>query len=276
MAFVKFITEPESLKNFLHSEDTDIRLIDATWLMPGSTETLSKGCLNGACFFDMDKVAAPHPTLKHMLPPARQFEKFNREHGIYNSDHVVCYDRRGTASAPRLWWTYRMFGHEKVSILNGGLPVWQELGYNFGDYFETNFNWSDYKVDEPLTGVIGFEELKSVLEKKLQIVDARPEGRFYGTTPEPRAGLKSGHMPGAISLPYGSLKEGKKLRNMSDIAGMVGQMGIDLSQEIITTCGSGITASGLALIFHQLGARNVRVYDASWAEWGASNAPIEI
>jgi len=275
MAFLSFIVEPAWLHEALKSNDQQIRLVDATWLMPDAEKTADKQCLEGACFFDLDAIAAPHDNLKHMLPSARQFEDFNRAHGIGNADHVICYDRSGVFSSPRLWWTYRMFGHEHVSVLNGGLSAWATMGFHLSDGYDTSFAKSDYKAGAPLSGVIGFKELKSHLHGKTQIVDARPEGRFLGTSPEPRPGLRSGHMPGAISLPFSALKNSAGFEDMTDIAQTVGESGINLSAPIITTCGSGITAAGLTLIFHQLGAKHVRVYDGSWAEWGASNAPIE-
>jgi len=266
MAFVNFIVEPDWLQQCLNSDFHNIRTVDATWLMPGAEDSLEKGCLKDACFFDLDAIAAPHSELKHMLPSSRQFEQFNRENGIENQDHVICYDRHGMFSAPRLWWTYRMFGHEKVS----------EMGLDISLEFKTADKTSTYKPQKPLSGVIGFKELNTFLDSDVQIIDARPEGRFCGTSPEPRAGLRSGHMPGAISLPFGSLRTGTKFSDLGEISTAVGKIGIDLNKPIVTTCGSGITAAGLALLFHQLGADDIRVYDASWAEWGASYAPIEI
>lgn len=274
MAFVKFIVEPSWLEAKLESRDTQIRVVDGTWLMPGATDELSKTTLPNACSFDLDKIAAPHATLKHMLPSRVQFEGFNRDNAIQKTDHIICYDRHGLFSSPRLWWTYRMFGHEKVSVLNGGLPAWLEKQYPVTERFQSHNLASTYKASTARSGVIGFDELQSLLGSNIQIIDARPAGRFNGTTPEPRPGLRSGHMPGAISLPFEALCENGRYKDLRQLAQTIGAAGISLDSPIITTCGSGITATGLALIFHQLGARDVRVYDGSWAEWGASKAPL--
>jgi len=276
MAFIDFLVTPSWLQNRFETAATDIRAVDGTWVMPGGDSDLAKGCIPGACFFDLDTIAKPDPVLKHMLPSQKMFEDFNEAHGIKPDDHVVCYDRHGMFSAPRLWWTYRMFGHEKVSVLNGGLPGWLASDYPYNLDFGPESNRSEYTSSAPLSGIIGFDALKSLLGKGIQIIDARPGGRFTGETPEPRAGLKSGHIPGSKSLPFGSLISEGLYKPLGDIAETVGKAGVDLTKPIITTCGSGITATGLALIFHQLGASDVRVYDGSWAEWGASTAPIEI
>ena len=276
MAFVNFIVEPSWLHQKYESDPQGIRVIDGTWLMPGAEDNLIQGNIEGACFFDLDAVASPHANLKHMLPSAEQFEAFNRQHGINNDDHIICYDRHGTRTSPRLWWTYRMFGHEKVSVLNGGLPAWKAKGFETFTNFQQNQEPSEYQAKGPLSGVIGFEELKALLDKAPQIVDARPEGRFLGTTPEPRPGLISGRIPGSISLPFSDMMGDGSLSNMPRYADMIGSAGINLDAPVITTCGSGFTAAGLALIFHQFGAQDVRVYDASWAEWGASDGPIEV
>ena len=275
MAFIDFLIEVEDVKRVTSDPTSEIRLLDGTWSMPGQNGPHEGVTIPGAVFFDLDEIATQHPSLNHMLPSSSQFETFNREHGINNTDHIVCYDRHGVFSSPRLWWTYRMFGHEKVSVLNGGLPEWMAKKLPVSQNVSSPKAHSDYSAKPPLSGVIGFEELKALIGGRTQIIDARPAGRFDGTAPEPRAGLKAGHMPGAISLPFSELKAGTAFKTIAEISKLVGRHGIDLEKPIVTTCGSGITAAGLALLFHQLGAKDVRVYDASWAEWGASSAPIE-
>ena len=274
MAFVDFIVEPEWLAHRLSSAPNDIRLIDASWTLPGTSAKTEHLCIEGSCYFDLDEIASPHPTLKHMLPSPSMFESYNRQNGIRNSDHIICYDGSAVFSSPRLWWTYRMFGHERVSVLNGRPERWAEKGLSLANAHKDAFSKSDYKVSEPLSGHITFEELLPLIGTDIQIIDARPLGRFTGADPEPRDGLRSGHIPGSISLPYNALRDENGLRDMSHVSKQVSEAQIDLSQPIITTCGSGITAAGLALLFHQLGAKDVRLYDGSWAEWGATDAPI--
>jgi len=276
MAFVNFIVEPEWVNDRLSDSSSNMRLVEATWEMLSPSPISETQCIDGACKFDLDEVAAPHPSLKHMLPSADQFEKYNQDHGIKKTDHVICYDHTGPYSSPRLWWTYRMFGHEKVSVLNSGIYGWKSKGFPAADEPVKNHSRSKYQASNPLSGVIGFDELKSLLGSTTQIIDARSRGRFHGEKPEPRPGLRSGHMPGAISLPFESFRSGTDLEDIGELAERIAMAGIDLDAPIVTTCGSGITATGLALVFHQLGAQNVRVYDASWAEWGASDSPIEI
>jgi len=253
-----------------------VRVLDATWCLPKDENERPRGVIPGAQFFDIDRIASPHPFLKHMLPSAEHFLDANLEMGINDQDWVVCYDRLGVFSAPRVWWTYRMFGHANVFVLNGGLPEWLKMGGNVEPTYRTdNSRKTSYKPQPALTGVIGFDEIVSILDMNPQIVDARPSGRFYGTDPEPRAGLRSGRIPGSLSLPYGTLIRDGHYKSSNEIAELVGRSGVDLSKPIITTCGSGITAAGLAFVFHGLGAEDVRVYDGSWAEYGASDAPIE-
>ncbi len=273
MAFIKFLVTTRWLNENL--KRSDVKIIDCTWIMPGTSPDLLEGFIPGAQFFDIDEVAAPHPTLKHMLPSSTRFEEAMQIMGIKPTDHVICYDRFGVRSSPRLWWTFRMFGHAKVSVLDGGLPAWIKDANAVSKTLTLPPACTTYKTSSPFIGVISQDEILSLLPSSPQIVDARPKGRFDGTVPEPRKNLKSGHIPGSLSLSFSDLIEGEALLSMSELVQKTRRAGVDLGSPIITTCGSGVTASGLALAFTLLGATDIRVYDGSWSEWGASDAPIE-
>lgn len=273
MSVTELLVDTDWLQRNL--SNPEIVVLDGTWVMPGSTVILPNGYIPGAQFFDIDEIANEHPTLTHMLPSPQQFQTAMETMGIRNDHHVICYDRRGVASAPRLWWTLRMFGHEKVSVLDGGLPAWIKAGHKVSNKVATPKEKSTYKTGSPLNGVISMPEILEMLGNSPQIVDTRPTGRFVGTTPEPRPGLRSGRIPGSQSLPYKDCIEDKSFLELQELRGMVDALDLDFSRPIITSCGSGVAACGVAFILARLGTENVRVYDGSWSEWGASDAPIE-
>lgn len=255
----------------------DVKVLDATWCMSGEEPPLPGTFIPGAQVFDVDVVADLTSPLKHTLPMASTFEAAMSKMGINNSDHVIIYDRHGFRAAPRTWWTFRMFGHVNTSILDGGLPAWMKAGRETSKEAATSKVQSDYKAKSAIAKVISHSGILAQLKARPQIADARSLGRFNGTEPEPRAGLRSGHIPGATSFPFGSIRdENANLKSLPDLAELVGRTGLDLDKPIITTCGSGITAAGLAFVFYLLGAKDVSVYDGSWTEWGASDAPIEM
>ncbi|NNE58692.1 MAG: sulfurtransferase [Hellea sp.] len=254
----------------------DVKVLDGTWIMPNTVPELPVGFIPTAQYFDIDKVASQHPMLKHMLPDAVQFEAAMGEMSIHVTDHVICYDRFGVRSSPRLWWTFREFGHEKVSILDGGLPDWIYSGYNVSQSPSKPTAKSGYKSKASNISVISKNEILETLQNNPQIVDARSLGRFLGTESEPRKHLRSGRIPGSCSFPYMEQLRNGKLKPLSELAKAVSVAKIDLNKPIVTSCGSGVTAAGLAFIFTLLGAKDIRVYDGSWSEWGASDAPIEV
>ena len=259
----------------LHRED--VKVLDGTWVLPKDEPTLAQGYIPRAQSFDIDLIADLSSPMNHMLPSAEVFIKAISEMNVSNSDHVICYDRHGLFSSPRLWWTFMTFGHSKVSILDGGLPAWIKASYNVSHSLFTTSKPSAFKTAKPLIKLSHQSCVIDALETDIQIVDARPEGRFYGRDPEPRRGLRSGHIPGSYSLPFGRLKTTDgHFKPLTELAEIVGAVGIDLNAPIITSCGSGITAAGIAFALHRLGAKDISVYDGSWAEWGASDAPIEI
>ena len=254
----------------------DIKVLDGTWVLPADEPNLASGYIPGAQIFDIDATADLSSPMKHMLPSAEIFANTMSDMGIENTDHVICYDRHGLFSSPRLWWTFMVFGHSRVSILDGGLPGWMKAGYDVKDTPKTVTTKSDFSTASALINVASKGCVMDKLGTPTQIIDARPAGRFHGTSPEPRPELRSGHIPGSYSLPFGDLKTASAyFKPLAELAEIVGTAGIDLSKPMITSCGSGITAAGIAFVLHRLGAKDISLYDGSWTEWGASDARIE-
>lgn len=245
-----------------------LKPVDGTWVLPSDAHTLMQGALPNAVEFDLDKISDQTSNFAHMLPSADVFAKAVGEMGLSEHDNIVCYDRHGMFSAPRLWWTFKMFGHKNVYVLDGGLPAWVKAGHKIQSNPSRPSKPVTYTPAPPLMKVTDIASVKSAIGKA-QIVDARPSGRFAGTSPEPRAGLRSGHIPQSLSLPFGCLKTiDGFFKSIDTLAAVTDEAGVDLSAPIITSCGSGITAAGLAFTFHRLGAKDIALYDASWAEWG--------
>lgn len=243
--------------------------------MPGTVENLPAGYIPGAIFFDVDQVAAPSP-MAHMLPTAEIFKAHVDQMGIRDTDHVIVYDRHGLRGAPRVWWTFRMFGHENVSVLEGGLPTWIAAGHEVVEDQSHDWPQSDYQIRPARAKVVSQTEILKLLQSKPQILDARAKGRFEGSSPEPREGLRSGRIPGSRNWPFSDLFDAPGyLKSKDKLKAQIETLGIDLEKPIITSCGSGITAAGLALALEILGANDVSLYDGSWTEWGASDAPID-
>jgi thiosulfate/3-mercaptopyruvate sulfurtransferase len=231
----------------------------------------------GAVFFDIDAIADRRTSLPHMLPSAAEFARSVGKLGIGSGDRVIVYDSRGVISAARVWWTFRVFGHDRVAVLDGGFPRWLAEGRPVasGEAAPRPRRFSARlrrRLVRDLASVRGNLKIR-----REQVLDARSRGRFTGTEPEPRAGLRSGHIPGSLNLPYeqlyqadGTLLGPHALRRQFEAAGL------DLGKPIVTSCGSGVTASVLALGLAVLGRADVAVYDGSWTEWGGrADTPVE-
>lgn len=259
------------LKNLLDQDA--VKLIDGSWALDGTDmhALYDLEHIPGACFFDIDTISDRDSTLPHMAPSPDAFAKAVGAMGISERDHVVVYDRQGLFSAARVWWTFRLMGHARVQVLRGGLPAWREAGFPLTSD-TTPVEPVIYEANMRRDLVIAREDLLRALDdSKTLVLDARPMARFNGTVPEPRAGLRSGHMPGSVSLPFGDLMENGALKPADALQTLFHEKGVDIKTDPITSCGSGVTAAIISLALAEIG-RESRLYDGSWAEWGREDA----
>jgi thiosulfate/3-mercaptopyruvate sulfurtransferase len=261
----------------------DLVLFDATKYLPnetkdGRTEFL-RGHISGAAFFDIDVVADTETDLPHMVPTPGRFAKLMGALGVGKASRVVFYDQKGLASAARGWWLMGLFGHDNAAVLDGGLPKWVKEGRPVHDGeaavpVPRQFR-PDYRAGQ-LRGV--GDLLRNVQTGAELVLDARAAGRFTGAVPEPRAGMRSGHIPGSVSLPYTELlRADGTFRPAGEVRARFEAAGVDGSRPLVTSCGSGVTACILTLGLRVAGFPEGAVYDGSWTEWGGrSDTPIEV
>jgi thiosulfate/3-mercaptopyruvate sulfurtransferase len=256
-----------------HLGEPDLRVIDGTWHMPhlerDAHAEFKAAHIPGAVFFDIDRIADRATSLPHMLPTAAEFVEAVGALGIATDDRVIVYDARGVVSAARVWWTFRAFGHDRVAVLDGGFRAWKAEGRPTagGEPSPTRRHFRAALRPELVRDLDAMR--RNVATRVEQVVDARSRGRFEGTEPEPRAGLRGGHIPGSLNLPYETLyRPDGTLLPPDALRSAFIDAGVDLGKPITTTCGSGITASVLALALHVIGRPEVAVYDGSWTEWG--------
>ncbi len=255
-----------------HLADARLSIVDGSWYLDPSrdAEQEYKKChIPGAVFFDLDAIADQTTDLPHMLPTPEEFAKAAGALGILHQDSVVIYDGAGLFSAARVWWTFRVMGVKDVRILEGGLPAWRAARYPLTDE-KSDLPGKAFEARFDKAAVVTLNEMYEVSGTgNTVILDARPGDRFSGKAPEPRAGLKSGHMPGSTNLPATDLIDNGCLKDPEILAEKFDQLGINNSEPVITTCGSGVTAAILSLALAVTGHEKTRLYDGSWAEWGA-------
>jgi thiosulfate/3-mercaptopyruvate sulfurtransferase len=264
-----------------HLGAPDVKIADATWFLPTlarrARQEYTEAHIPGAVFFDIDDIADEASPLPHMLPDAVKFSSRMRRLGLGDGTRIVVYDNNRYSASARAWWMLRLFGHPEVAVLDGGLAKWRAEGRPVTDEPVTP-KAAHFTPRQNNLLVRDLEQMRAnVLSRREQVVDARSHGRFAGTEPEPRAGLRGGHMPGSVCLPHleliapdGTLLPGPELRRR------FGAAGVDVNRPAVTSCGSGVTASTLALALYRLGRDDIAVYDGSWSEWGGrSDTPVE-
>ncbi len=256
-----------------HLKAPDVRVVDASWYLPAmqrdAKAEYAKQHIPGAVYFDIDEIsdeASPYP---HMLPSAIKFTSRVQKLGLGDGNRIVVYDGYPMLSAPRVWWMFRVFGHKDVAVLDGGINKWLAEGRPIEDLppmpRQRHFS---ARLDN--TMVRDTEAVKAALARGEQVVDVRPAERFAGAVPEPRPGVRAGHMPGAINLPYTTLTDARgTMLPAEQLRERIKAAGIDLAKPVIASCGSGVSACILGLALDLLGAKNTTIYDGSWAEWGS-------
>jgi thiosulfate/3-mercaptopyruvate sulfurtransferase len=264
-----------------HLVDPALRIVDATWYMPhlrrDARVEFREAHIPGAIYFDIDAIADRHRGLPHMLPDAATFAEAAGALGVGDGDRVVVYAGKHLTASARVWWTFRAFGHDRVAVLDGGLARWREEGrpIEAGEPSPVRRHLTARLHPELVTDLDGVRgNLATRLE---QVVDARSAGRFAGTEPEPRPGLRGGHIPGSLNVPYDRLfRSDGTLLSRDDLRRVFEAARVDLGRPIVTSCGSGVTACVLALGLDLVGRPDVAVYDGSWTEWGGrDDVPVE-
>jgi thiosulfate/3-mercaptopyruvate sulfurtransferase len=256
-----------------HLDDPDLRVIDASYYLAemgrDAKAEYAAGHIPGARFFDIDEISDQRSALPHMAPPVEKFISRMRAMGVGDGHQVVVYDGAGMFSAPRVWWTFRLMGKSDIAVLDGGFPKWKAEGRTVEDMAPIV---RDRHITASKQNMLVRDVTQVAAAAKLgdhEIIDARSPGRFRGEEPEPREGLRSGHIPGSKNVHYrtllnadGTMKTPAELRAVFEAAG------VDLTKPAITTCGSGVTAAILALALERIGKSHWSLYDGSWAEWG--------
>lgn len=289
-------SEPVVSVDWLHAnlKEPDMKVLDASWYMPDQQrnplQEYQVAHIPGALFFDVDEISDQTSDLPHMLPSEEAFAAAVSALGIENKDGVVVYDGKGIFSAARVWWMFRAFGHDRVWVLDGGLPRWRASGFDVEPSASNDAILKASAAAEAIKKVYNGQPVgpitfhaklephlvwsldqveKNIEEKTYQLIDARSKPRFDGVAPEPRKGIRSGHVPGSKCIPFPQMLDGSQtLLPVDELRKRFDQEGIAVEGPVVTSCGTGVTACILAMGLHRLGKTDVAVYDGSWTEWG--------
>ena len=256
-----------------HLKDPDLRVLDASWYLPGSERDpfaeYQRAHIPGARFFDLDDVSDHRSDLPHMVPPVEKFMSRMRDIGVGDGHQIVVYDGSGLFSAPRVWWLFKLMGQMDIAVLDGGFPKWQAEGHPVEDLppILRDRHMMVRRQNHMVKDVTQVSAASKLGES--EIVDARSPGRFYGTDPEPRPGLRAGHIPGSKNVFYKDLlKADDTMKSPDEMRQVFVEAGVDLGKPVITSCGSGVTAAILSLGLTRMGKTDHSLYDGSWTEWG--------
>ena len=257
-----------------HLQQDDLVVFDASWHMPASgrdgEREWAEQHIPGTRFFDFDrKISRPNSDLPHMMPGQDLFTREVQLLGLNQDSVVVIYDSLGMFSGPRVWWMLRAMGHSHCALLDGGMPAWQQAGYALENQQQAaETSPGNFVANPDLQSFVGADTVLAALGDPINcVLDARSSARFHGKEEEPRAGLRKGHMPGARNLPFPSLFDEGLLKSSAELKQIFSDLVAD-SEQIICSCGSGITACVIAFAAHRAGYENLAVYDGSWCEWG--------
>lgn len=267
-----FLVTPQWLEQ--HINDENLTLVDVRMAPVGQVPKqdmlaeFERGHIPGAVYFDIDDVADKNTTLPHMLPTAEAFAAAAGTLGINDQQTLVFYDGGNQFSAPRGWWTFRNFGAQHVFVLDEGLQGWTSRG-NALETGPAQPTPATFRAHFNAEAVVDMQQVEQAMHGKVQILDARAAPRFYAQAPEPRPGLHRGHIPGSINIPYGDLLEDGRVKSLAALQKTFSDKGVDINAPIIVSCGSGVTAAVLAFGLQSLGAKQVKLYDGAWSEWGA-------
>ncbi len=278
------IEAKELLKYYKNKKwKNNLVIFDASWYLPNqnrnSYEEFKIKHIPKSIFFDIDEISDKDSNLPHMIPCVSQFNQKMNEMGITNNDKIIIYSMDGIGTSPRVWWMFKLFGHKNVSVLNGGLRSWIHNSGPIENSSYNNIKSSKYSATYNKNLICYYKDIVKIINNKnYQIIDARSKGRFDGIEKEPRIGLKKGHIPNSINLPFTTLINNKGyLITKSKILNLLKTHLINKNIPIISTCGSGVSACTLALALNHIGINNWKIYDGSWSEWGSKkNSLIEL